>query len=142
VLLLPGLVKTPNPKGVRMATFIPPTFQDFIESSVGASPYKNNKTAEAIWDLLAEPKNVAKMIAMAAIGEPPLLACAAEVEKMSTDEFDVRKANTPKRLAGRMVRVILEPYGYVPKRKGKNYVSMDFPKFIGKESIFIRKEKE
>ena len=118
----------------------PTTYEDFLKSDGCVPSHESDESARKVWGVLARPDNVAKMIAMATIGEPPLLVCAAEVEKMSTsDEFDVRGEHSPKQFAGRMVSVILAPYGYEPRKtEGDNYVSRDFPKSIGSGTIFVR----
>ena len=107
-------------------TFVPPTFDDFLKSNSPCKPAPENKeSAERIWDTLAEPKNVAKMIAMASIGEPPLLACAAEIEALCEND-------NLKTVAGRMVREILRPYGFEPKGE------KDFSKPVGKAATYVR----
>ena len=82
------------------------------------------------------------MIALAAIGEPPLLACAVEIENRinhlsQTDEDHL------KRISGRMVREILRQYKYHPKKinnSNKN-VKKRFPKRISSGAVFVRKNK-
>ena len=66
-------------------------------------------------EFLVKGENVAKMLAMAAIGEPPLLACAVGVEKLIKLHSNQKKDHL-KRIAGLMVSVILDNYGYRPKK--------------------------
>jgi len=109
-------------------TFVPPTYTDFRNSKSPCQPSpENEEKAKEIWKILAAPKNVAKMIAMASIGEPPLLACATQIEELCEND-------NLKTVAGRMVREILRPYGFEPKGE------KDFSKPVGKAATYFREQ--
>jgi hypothetical protein len=114
------------------------TYEEFLKCD-GPKPSHGNESAKKVWDFLGKPENVAKMIAMAAIGQPALLACAADVEKLSTPEFDMVEEKHPKQVVGHMVQEILRIFEYV-KNSSKGFPEQEL--LFRNASTYIRGDIE
>lgn len=88
-------------------------FQDFLDETPICSKLEGNAMAEAAFEELCKIPNIYKMIVMSEKGEPALAACISDVEKLlgQQDEFDLN-VDFNKQALGRMVKTILEPFGY------------------------------
>lgn len=104
------------------------TFNDFLKEHPVCSKYSNNADALRIFDLLSQDQNIISMVDASEAGKPALSACVNVVE----DFFDNKKDPTidlkddfTRTVIGRMVKTILDPFGYEPT------VQKDFSKAIG-----------
>lgn len=88
-------------------------FQDFLDETPICSKLTGNAMAKAAFEELCKIPNIYKMIVMSEKGEPALAACISDVEKLlgQQDEFDLN-VDFNKQALGRMVKTILEPFGY------------------------------
>lgn len=106
------------------------TYHDFIKSNPTCSKFQGNRDAMALFDLLNEDENIMKMIDFADNLKPALAGCISEIEafyrNLQNPTIDLKDSFT-KTAVGRMVKTILEPFGYcVTKQK-------NFPKHISTE---------
>lgn len=110
------------------------TFKDFIVNAPNYKKYAGDATAIHIFEnILSKDENIIAMIDTSESGKPALSACITEVENyflcQNNPLFDLND-DFAKQALGRMVRVILEPFGYLPKSQ------KDMPKFCN--SKFVR----
>ncbi|MBE5982108.1 hypothetical protein ACOAOT_00010 [Lacrimispora sp. AGF001] len=109
------------------------TYQEFIESNPNYRKYEFNKEAREIFEnILSKDTNIISMIEASETGKPALTACVLEIENYYDNspvkEFDLED-NFTKQGLGRMVKKILEPFGYtvvgqkdMPKALNTRYV--------------------
>ena len=95
------------------------TFQDFINDSQNYKKYDGDPTAIYIFEqILSKDENIISMIDTSDSGKPALSACINEVDDYFLTQnnpfFDLND-DFAKQGLGRMVRTILEPFGYLPK---------------------------
>ena len=93
-------------------------FQDFLDETPICSKLEGNAMAEAAFEELSKIPNIYKMIVMSDKGEPALAACISDVEKLlrQQNQFDLN-VDFNKQALGRMVKTILEPFGYYPVKE-------------------------
>ncbi len=94
-------------------------FEDFINDAQNYKKYDGDPTAIHIFEkILSKDENIISMIDTSESNKPALSACINEVENyfltQSNPFFDLNDSFAKQGL-GRMVRVILEPFGYEPK---------------------------
>lgn len=127
------------------------SFTDFINNNSNYIKFQNNSEAKFIFEqILSKDENIIAMIDVSELGKPALSACVLEVEEFydnsATKEFDLTNGFTKQGL-GRMVKTILEPFGYevcgqkdMPKSLGTKYVtSASVYKLTGKQKLKIVK---
>ena len=95
------------------------TFNDFITNAPNYKKYDGDATAIYIFEnILSRDENIIAMIDTSESGKPALSACITEVENyflsLNNSFFDLND-DFAKQALGRMVKVILEPFGYLPK---------------------------
>ena len=95
------------------------TFNDFILDAPNYKKYDGDPTAIYIFeDILSKDENIIAMIDTSESNKPALSACINEVESYFLSQqnpfFDLND-DFAKQGLGRMVRTILEPFGYLPK---------------------------
>lgn len=104
------------------------TFNEFILTNPNCSGYEDNKHAKDLFNLLNQDESIIAMIDSAEQGKPALAGVVVEVEKffdgLTNPTIDLKDGFT-RTVVGRMVRSILEPFGYSVSRqkdlaKGKN----------------------
>ena len=92
------------------------TYEDFIADNPNCSSYEKNADAEQIFDFLNEDANIIKMIDYVEFGKPALAGCICELEQMYDNmqrpSIDLNK-RFDRELVGRMIKTVLEPFGYV-----------------------------
>ena len=101
------------------------TYHDFIVSNPNCSRFSSNRDAIAIFDFLNQDDNIIKMIDYCELGKPALAACVSELEafvdRLSQSTIHLTDGFT-RTVIGRMIKTILEPFGYRPT------VQKSFPK--------------
>lgn len=93
------------------------TYNDFLLANPNCSKFVSNSDAKALFDLLNEDSNIIKMIDFAERGKPALAGCVSDVEiyfdRLQNPAIDLRDPFT-RTVIGRMVKTVLEPFGYLP----------------------------
>ncbi len=101
------------------------TYADFLAANPNCSKFDANTDAIAIFDFLNQDANIISMIDSAKMGKPALSGCISELEifygQMQNPTIDLTDGFT-RTVIGRMVKAILEPFGYLPT------VQKSFPK--------------
>ncbi|OFV71149.1 hypothetical protein [Acetobacterium wieringae] len=95
------------------------TFNDFIAKAPNYKKFDGNSEAIHIFEnILSDDKNIIAMIDISEAGKPALCACLSQIENFYQNQvspiFDLRD-NFTKQALGTMVRVVLEPFGYLTK---------------------------
>lgn len=95
------------------------TFYDFIQKAPNYKKFDGNSEAIHIFEnILSDDANIIAMIDISEAGKPALCACLSQVESYYQSQtspiFDLTD-NFTKQALGTMVRVILEPFGYLTK---------------------------
>ena len=95
------------------------TYDDFIKKAPIYKKFLTNTEAIHIFEsILSDDNNIIAMIDISEAGKPALCACLSEIEgyydSQASPSFDLRD-NFAKQALGTMVRVILEPFGYLTK---------------------------
>ncbi len=98
------------------------TYQDFIWENPNCSKYAEDPTAQAIFELLSQEEAIEAMKREADQDKPALSPCAlqieAYIESLTEPSFDI-KNDFERTVVGRMIKAILEPFGYrITKQKG------------------------
>ena len=126
------------------------TYEDFITANPNCSGFENNGDARKVFDFLNKDENIIKMAEYADQGKPALAGCVLELEayyrSMNSSQIDF-KADFPRTVVGRMVKTILEPFGYVvtkqkdftKSRKGEYFKSASCYALTGPASMRIVK---
>ena len=117
------------------------TFNDFIKKNPNCKKFDGNTEAIHIFEnILSTDNNIIAMIDVAEEGKPALSACLEEVESyyriQSSPTFDLQD-NFTKQALGNMVRVVLEPFGYLPKSQ-KNIPKRFNPEFVMSATVYAR----
>ena len=93
------------------------TYNDFLVSNPNCSKFASNKDAVAIFDFLNQDDNIIKMIDYSEMEKPALAACVLDletfVEQLTNPAIDLSDGFT-RTVIGRMIKSILEPFGYRP----------------------------
>ena len=109
-------------------------YQDFITWNPNCSNYADNPDARKIFDFLNQDEMIILMAESADQGRPALAGCILELEEfyegMDNPQIDFRDSFT-RTVVGRMVKTILDPFGYcvtkqkdfTKSRKGKYFTS-------------------
>jgi len=97
------------------------TFNDFLSNNPNCSKFNSNSDAQAIFDFLSKDENIIKMIEASDMGKPALSGCVTDLEafydNLNNPIIDFNDDFT-RTAIGRMIRIILEPFGYrVSKKK-------------------------
>ena len=129
------------------------TFNDFILDNPNCSGFGIRIDAQKIFDFLNRDENIIKMVEYAEQGKPALAGCVHELEayydSLNSSEIDFND-NFTRTVVGRMVKTILEPFGYrvtkqkdfTKNRKGKYFVSASCYELKGKATMHIVKKVE
>jgi len=91
------------------------TYQDFINHNPRYQQLKNDIYFQDIFNFLSKKENIVKMVEASKWNKPALSSCVNELEsnypellnKDYTDYFI-------KQSVGAMIKVVLDPFGYVP----------------------------
>ena len=126
------------------------TYQDFISANLNCSNYETNSDAQKVFDFLNQDENIIKMVDFAEQGKPALAGCIFELEdyfeQIPNPSIDFKDGFT-RTVVGRMVKTILEPFGYcvtkqkdfTKNRKGKYFTSASCYSLTGPASMKIIK---
>ena len=109
------------------------SFDQFIKENPICAKFEYNKDAQAVFEILNRKSNIIKMLEISEFKKPALSVCLREIEDYyenqphpTIDLSDDFTRNT----IGRMVRMILYPYGYrvdtqkeLPKKYKSKYFS-------------------
>ena len=91
------------------------SFSDFIQANLNCSKYASDSIAQSIFDLLSQDESILAMIEAADQNKPALGPCVHMIEAyaatLTTPSFDIQK-DFERTVVGRMVKAILEPFGY------------------------------
>ncbi|MGE5457895.1 MAG: hypothetical protein ACM3RX_06035 [Methanococcaceae archaeon] len=90
-------------------------YSDFVREHTRYHSLANDQDFKDIFDFLSKKDNIAKMLEVTKWEKPALSGCIKELE----DEFPFILSWSPKdyfkkQAVGYMVKVVLEPFGYVP----------------------------
>ena len=92
-------------------------YKDFCKKN--SAKLKNNTDAEAVFDFLCNPKNINNMIVISNLGLPAISGIVKEIENKFGNAPAFPMTNfTNRQIVGRMVKYILEKFGYEPVAKG------------------------
>jgi len=116
------------------------SFYGFIQARPQYKKFWGNRIAEAIFDFLAQPQNIYRMIDFSERDKPALGAVISDLEELYGDQREFA-LNVPehKRLVGAMVCYILEPFGYVPVKQRK--IPANSSIFFASASVYEKKNK-
>lgn len=93
------------------------TYEDFLFANPNCSGFTDNPDAMAVFDFLNQDATIIKMIEYCEVGKPALAACFSEVEglvdRLPQAQIDLSNRFT-RTVIGRMIKAILEPFGYRP----------------------------
>ncbi len=109
------------------------SYPDFIQANPNCSKYASDSVAQAIFDLLSRDDAILAMLEAADQNKPALGPCVHMIEDyaaaLAAPSFDIQK-DFERTVVGRMVKAILEPFGYrvttqkdLPKQWKGNYFS-------------------
>ncbi len=91
------------------------SYLDFIQANPICSKYATDPIAQSIFDLLSQDEAIIAMIEAADQNRPALGPCVQMVENyaatLTAPSFDIQK-DFERTVVGRMVKAILEPFGY------------------------------
>ena len=125
-------------------------YEDFIAANLNCSNYDTNSDARKIFDFLNQDENIIKMVEFAEQGKPALAGCIFELEdyfdQMQDPTIDFSDGFT-RTVVGRMVKTILEPFGYcvtkqkdfTKNKKGKYFTSASCYALTGPATMQIVK---
>ena len=122
-------------------------YKEFVKSSrVGEERYLNNKTMKSIFDFLAKPESVARMIIASDLHNPAISGIVIKLEAFIEKDLEQNSflQNAYNRtVIGKAIAFILEKYGYEPVKKQTS----DIPSRIRREinhfktgTVYTRKE--
>ena len=93
------------------------TYQDFLADNRNCAGFADNVEAIALFDFMNQDEQLIAMVESCEAGNPALAGCVEAVEafyeKMQQPTIDLKDDFT-RRTVGRMVKTIIEPFGYVP----------------------------
>lgn len=117
------------------------TFNDFIQNAPNYKKFDGNVEAIHIFEtILSDEQNIISMIDISEVGKPALCACLSQVENyyqnQSSPIFNLTD-NFTKQALGTMVRVILEPFGYLTKSQ-KNIPKSFNPQFVTSSMTYAK----
>ena len=95
------------------------TFDDFIKQNPNYSNvFSNNEFQEVFDRILSTDNNISAMIHASDIGVPALDACMVEIDlllgNILEDRDDKKQVLFLKQGIGKLVKTVIEPFGYVP----------------------------
>lgn len=94
-------------------------FNDFINSNPNCSGLFTSSTAKAIFNFLSDDENIIKMLESSDAEQPALSGCVLSLEafygNLPNKDMDLDDFN--KQAIGRMIKTILEPFGYIPTKQ-------------------------
>ncbi len=120
------------------------TFNDYVNTSHSDKGLAQNRVAREIFEMILSRDDVIiAMIDASECGKPALSACVLEIEahfQMSqTREFDLTDRYM-KQALGRMVRCVLEPFGYEPVGQKEMPRNLE-TKYLTSASFYEKKGK-
>lgn len=93
------------------------TYQDFLSANPNCNQYAQNSDAIALFKLINTDDLIIKMIDSCDRGKPALAGCVSEIEayfdSLAHPTLDLKDSFT-RTAVGRMIKAILEPFGYRP----------------------------
>lgn len=91
------------------------TFEDFIHFNPTCKKFEDNDDARAVFNLLSEDGNIIAMVDASEAGKPALSGSVKALEdyfdSLASPQIDLNDSFTKKAI-GKMVRTILEPFGF------------------------------
>jgi len=92
-------------------------YADFIQANPNCSKFASNRDAMVIFDFLNQDTNIIRMVDFSEMGKPALSGCVLALEaffdQMQNPTITLADGFT-RTAVGRMVKTILEPFGYRP----------------------------
>ncbi len=94
-------------------------FIDFIDQNPNCTKFLGDREMLKTFEFLSEDSNIITMIDASEEGTPALLPLAAGVEQIFADagRKDMLEIDFSKQSIGKMVKTILEPFGYLVNKK-------------------------
>lgn len=93
------------------------TYTDFITANPNCTKFNSNQDAIAVFNFLNQDTSIIKMIDFSEMGKPALAGCISDLEKffdeLQNPTIDFSDGFT-RTVVGRMVKAILDPFGYQP----------------------------
>lgn len=105
------------------------TFNDFIKAYPMCNQLQANDGAKKVFDLLNQDGNIFVAIFLSEQGSPALAANVAGIDALYDDLRDMGfdlSIDLNRQAVGRMQKVVLEKFGYVPGNKSKDLTSSFF----------------
>jgi len=114
------------------------TFNDFLKTNPNCSGFEQIADAYAIFDFLSNDEVIIKMIDSVENKKPALAGCVNELETyyetLQSREIDLMD-NFTRTVIGRMVKAILNPFGYIPTVQ-KSFPKSNRPKYFRSASCY------
>ena len=125
------------------------TWENFLKEKLISKDLAENSAAKKIFDFLNEDEQIFKAILMSKLNKPALLANVEDLEKFAdenglNEEFNLAE-DFNRMTVGRMVRTILEPFGWVPIQgsqknfKAKYFKSASCYEFVEEKAEMVAK---
>ena len=93
------------------------TYNDFLAANPNCTGFSSNSDAIAVFDFLNQDEIIIKMIDYSQLGKPALAACVSDLEAfvdaLPHSAVSLSDGFT-RTVIGRMVKAVLEPFGYLP----------------------------
>ncbi len=109
------------------------TYSDFLTHHTNCNKFANHTTAKSIFEFLSQDDSIILMLESCDAGRPALAPVAKAIEDMVANTIDSDISlddDFTKRAIGRMVKTILEPFGYVVCEKKNLVKSCGAKKFV------------
>jgi hypothetical protein len=110
-------------------------FEDFLNGNPTYSGLRGNAMAETAFEELSRIPSIYKMTAASNAGEPAISACIGDIERLlgQQSQFDLN-SNFNKQALGRMVKTILEPFGY--SRVSRKRIRKGLSNFVTSAAVY------
>ncbi len=96
------------------------TYADFLNDNPNCTKFTSNEDAKNVFTFLNSDENIILMIESCEQGKPALAGCVTDLEAyfdaMVNPTVDFRDDFT-RQVVGRMIKTILEPFGYLVTKK-------------------------
>jgi hypothetical protein len=95
-------------------------YDDFLKDNRNCTKFISNQDAKNVFDFLNEDENIILMIESCEQGKPALSGCVNELEAFFDAMVDPTvnfRDDFTRQVVGRMIKTILEPFGYIVTKK-------------------------
>lgn len=110
-------------------------FDDFLKKYPKYGKFANNSVAEQIFKTMSGLQEIQSMLLASESDKPALSACVSNLEKKYGNQsiFDFND-DFSKQAVGAMIKVILEPFGYIPIKQKR--ISPTVSKYFTSASVY------